>query len=348
MSIFQLVKEHPLKFIISIAVSLVLIWFSFKDLEWEPFWLAIQSIKYGYLLLGAILLITSNIFRAVRWRILLLPQKVVKRKQIFEAVMMGYMGNNVLPFKLGEVLRAMVVSKRHGIKISGVGASVVVERGLDIFSFLLLAGIYGAIYPSFETARLLAQLALAAIVLALFFGFWMNRNHDKYFGMIENWAGKMKETGHPKRGEHALALFHGLETIWRMPKPIHVLWQTIVLWALYFSITYLAVLAFGFGLSAGNLLEVAMILMIFTTFSLSVPAAPGYVGTYHYAVIAALALFGIENDAARALAVVLHLMNYLIYTPIGAWYLVKAGLSLDLVADAPVDELNSPRDHIQN
>ena len=86
-------------------------------------------------------------------------------------------------------------------------------------------------------------------------------------------------------------------------------------------------------MTAVALLEVAMMLMIFTSFSMSVPAAPGYVGTYHYAVIAALALFGIEDDSARALAIVLHLMNYLIYTPIGAWYLIKAGLKLDLVTE---------------
>ena len=333
MSIFALVKEHPWKFFISIAVSLFLIWFSFKELEWVPFWEAIKSIKYGFLIIGAVLLIGSNFIRAARWRILLSPQKTIRRKHLFEAVMMGYMGNNVLPFKLGEALRAMVVARRHQVKVSGVGVSVVVERGLDVFSFLILAGIYGAIFPSFATARLLSQLALVAILLVIVFGFWMNRNHDLYYERVNRWAERMTESGHPRRGEHALSLFHGLETIWRMPQPLHVLWQTTVLWLIYFLITYFATLAFGFGMTAVALLEVAMMLMIFTSFSMSVPAAPGYVGTYHYAVIAALALFGIEDDSARALAIVLHLMNYLIYTPIGAWYLIKAGLKLDLVTE---------------
>jgi uncharacterized protein (TIRG00374 family) len=338
MSILALVKEHPLKFIVSIIVSLVLIWFSFKDLEWQPFWQAIKSIEYFYLVLGGILLILSNVLRAARWKILLSPQKVIGTKYLYESVMIGYMGNNVLPFKLGEALRAMVVARRHDIKVSGVGASVVVERGLDIFSFLIFAGAYGAIFPSFDTARLLSQLALIAIILVILFGFWMNRNHDLYFQRISIWAERMKETGHPRRGDHALSLFHGLETIWRMPKPLQVVWQTISLWAIYFLVTYCAVLAFGFNMSAISLLEVAMMLMIFTSFSLSVPAAPGYVGTYHYAAIAALALFGIEDDPARALAVVLHLFNYLLYTPIGGWYLVKAGLKLNLATAINEDD----------
>jgi len=333
LQIYLIVKEHPVKFTISIAFSVGLIWYSFKDLDWELFWLALTSVNYWLLLLGGILLIGSNIIRAARWRILLLPQATIKRKSLFETTLMGYMGNNVLPFKLGEALRAVVVSKRHGLTVSGVGASIVVERGLDVFSFLILAGLYGFIFPSFETARLLSALALGAVIIVIGFGFWMNRFHDASFSRIQAWSSRMTESGHPKRGQHLLSIFKGLETIWRMPQPLHVIWQTLLLWAVYLFITFLGVAAFGFGLTPWALLEVAIILTIFTTFSLSIPAAPGYVGTYHGAVLAALALFDIDNDAARALAIVLHLLNFLIYTPLGAWYLVKAGLSLDLATE---------------
>ncbi|MEA3286488.1 MAG: lysylphosphatidylglycerol synthase transmembrane domain-containing protein [Candidatus Marinimicrobia bacterium] len=330
MQFSKLVKEHPLKFIISVAVSLGLVYFSFKDLDWDSFWLSIRSINYWILGGGGLVLIFSNVVRAARWRILLMPQKTVKRIHLFEATMMGYMGNNVLPFKLGEVLRAVVVSKRHGIKVSGVGASIVVERGLDMFSFLVLAGIYGMVVPSFEAANLLSGLGLVAIVVALVFGFWVNKHHDRFFGRIEKWSQKMVDKGHPKRAEHLISLFKGLETIWRMPHPIHVLSQTLFLWFLYFVVTVMGLASFNFGLSMIEIYEVSFILLIFTTLSLAIPAAPGYVGTYHGAVLAALMIFNIESDQARAFAIVLHLMNYLIYTPSGAWYLIKAGMTLDL------------------
>lgn len=342
MRIATLVKEHPLKFILSIAVSVGLIWYSFKDLEWEPFWQALVSVNYWLLLLGGLLLVFSNVIRAARWRILLLPQKVLKRKSLFEATLMGYMGSNVLPFKLGEALRAVVVSRRHGLSLSGVGASVVVERGLDVFSFFILAGLYGSIFPSFETARLLSALALAAVVLVIGFGFFMNHHHDRIFARVEAWAARLSGSGHPQRGKHLVSLFKGLETLWRMPQPLHVIWQTLLLWGIYLLITFLGVAAFGFGLHPLEMLEVAIVLTIFTTFSLSIPAAPGYVGTYHGAVLAALALFSIDSDAARALAVVLHLLNFLIYTPLGAWYLLKAGLSLDLATEPQAEDKFNP------
>ncbi len=330
MLISELVKEHPLKFLISLLVSLGLVYYSFKDLEWNSFWLSLRSINYWILSAGALVLVFSNVIRAARWRILLLPQKPVKRIHLFEATMMGYMGNNVLPFKLGEVLRAVVVSKRHGIKISGVGASIVVERGLDMFSFLILAGLYGIIVPSFESAKILSALALITMVSVLGFGFWINRHHERFFKKAQKWSQNMEENGHPKRAGHLISLFKGLETIWRMPQPLHVILQTLLLWGLYLLVTILGLAAFNFGLSIAELWEVSFILLIFTTFSLALPAAPGYVGTYHGAVLAALMLFNIDDNSARAFAIVLHLMNYLIYTPSGAWYLMKAGMSLEM------------------
>lgn len=333
MGISDMVKEHPFKFLLSIALSFGLVYYSFKDLEWESFWNAIQSINYWILFAGAVVLVFSNVIRAARWRILLIPQKELKRKYLFEATMMGYMGNNILPFKLGEVLRAVVVSKRHELKVTGVGASVVVERGLDMFSFVILAGIYGALVPSFQSANLLSTLGLAAIIVVLILGFWINKRHDYVFEKIQKITQEMTEKGHPKRAGHVMSIFKGLETIWRMPHPFQVMMQTLFLWFLYMLVTILGLAAFDFGLSLYELLDVSMVLLIFTTLSLSIPAAPGYVGTYHGAVLAALMIFNIDNDQARAFAIVLHLMNYLIYTPMGAWYLMKAGLSLNLASE---------------
>jgi len=335
MNYFHLVKEHPWKFIISLSVSLILVVFAFKDLEWQAFWEALKSIDFMVLALGASVLVASNLIRAARWRILLSPQKEIRIKHLFEATMIGYMGSNVLPFKLGEVLRAIVVSKRHHISVTGVGASIIVERSLDIVSFLIIAGVYGLLVPSFESARLLSGLGLSALLGMLGFSFWMNQNHDRVVVMITRWAAGFRRGGHEKRAEHILSIFKGLETLWHMPKPFHVILQTLVLWSMYLLVTFLAFQTFDFGVTLATSINIAFVLMIFSTLSLSIPAAPGYVGTYHSAVLAALMLFGIEGDSAMAFAVVLHLMNFVIYTPTGAWYLMKSGLSLDLATQKP-------------
>jgi len=177
---------------------------------------------------------------------------------------------------------------------------------------------------------------LAAMLLVLILGFWVNRHHDAFERRVGDWARRFEASGHAKRGEHLKSIFKGLETIWRMPKPLHVVLQTVFLWFLYLLVTVMALAAFDFQLSSVALWKISAILLIFTTLSLSVPAAPGYVGTYHGAVLAALMIFDLDQDAARAFAIVMHLMNYLLYTPLGAWYLMKAGLTLDLAKSEDV------------
>lgn len=334
MSALTLIRLHPLKFIVSILVSGLFVYLAFRGLEWRTFWDSIISIEWWWILAGAVILVLSNVLRAARWGILLSPQKKISVHELFQVVMIGYLGNNVLPFKMGELLRAVVAGRRYRLPVSGTGASIVVERGIDMFSFLVFAGLYGALVPTLDTARLLSILGLIAIVVLVVLTAWMNRRHDRFFRRLETWAQQREATGHQRLAKQVLSLFRGLETIWRMPHPVSVIMLTVGLWVVYFLVTLATMLAFRMGLSPLEYMDASMILLIFTTLSLAIPAAPGYVGTYHGAAIAALVIFGVNQDQARAFAVVIHLMNYLLYTPIGGYYLVKLGMNLNLVEEA--------------
>lgn len=342
MSILKVVKEHPLKFLVSLLVSAVAVYFSFRGLEWGAFWEAIQRINLWWLVLGGGLLVSSNFLRAARWKILLSNQKQVRMYDIFKAVMIGYLANNVLPFKLGEVLRAVVVARENKLPVSGVGASVVVERGTDMLTFLVIISIYGAILPTLEAARYVGIFGITVLIIGLIFVAWMSRNHDRFFGRVEAWADRKTEEGHDKLARQMLSLFKGLETIWRMPSPFMVIFYSITVWLVYLAVTLCGIMAFGFDMTFIEKIDAGIVMLIFTTVSLAIPAAPGYVGTYHGAAIAALVIFGIGQDEATAFAVVLHLLNYILYTPIGAYYLTQMGIKLSAVdeeiAREPVTE----------
>jgi uncharacterized protein (TIRG00374 family) len=331
MSVFKVVREHPLKFLISIVISVVAVYFSFRGLDWQAFWEAIQNIQLWWLALGGVLLVSSNLLRAARWRILLSNQKLIPRYPIFKAVMVGYLANNILPFKLGELLRAVIVARQNRLPVSGVGASVVVERGTDMLSFLVIIAIYSVIMPTLEVAKIIGMLGLVGIVALLIFAAWMSRHHDRFFAKVEAWSERKSAEGHERWGRQVVALFKGLETIWRMPRPLTVTIQSFVLWFVYLLVTLCGVFAFQFDLTMVEKIDAAIVMLIFTSISLAVPAAPGYVGTYHGAAMAALLLFGIGQDAAGAFAVVMHLLNYLLYTPIGAYYLAGMGIKLTSV-----------------
>ena len=144
-----LIKQHPIKLFVSFLVSIIFLYFAFRGLEWSQFIHSLSQINIYYIVIAGLLLIFSIWVRTLRWKILLSPQKDCKPYPLFQALYIGYFGNNVLPLRMGEVVRAVIATKFTGIPISGTGISIVVERGIDVISFLILAGIYTAFYPGF-------------------------------------------------------------------------------------------------------------------------------------------------------------------------------------------------------
>ncbi len=322
----------------------------FKDVSWGRFWTTITQIQYGWLLVGAALLAYSIWLRAARWRILLMKQKSFTTYRLFKAEMIGYMGNDILPFRAGEVLRAWLVGRWGNLPISGVGATIVVERGLDMFSFGLLAALYLLWWPWLPIARLLGLVALAAVLFLILLSTWMNRHHELYHSRLQKWAERATQKGKGKLARQIVAGFAGLESIWRMPRLGVVALQTLILWLLYVIITFCGLQAFHFDITLGQQLHAIAVLLIFTTLSLSIPAAPGAVGTYHGATVAALSFFNVGADGARAFALVFHLVNYLVMTLPGIWFTLREGLQLTAVledseakaSEMPVEKPSQP------
>ena len=81
-----------------------------------------------------LILLISVYFRAVRWKILFNPQYNIDTKSLFDIQLIGYFGNNILPLRLGELLRTLVVGEKYKIKKTAVLGSIILERILDMFA----------------------------------------------------------------------------------------------------------------------------------------------------------------------------------------------------------------------
>ena len=96
-------------------ISLVFLYVAFKDVNWGDFLQSLISINYIWLIPGIVSVIASFAIRAVRWKLLVDPVQKVGFNETFPSTMIGYMGNNILPFRLGDLLRAYSFSKDTGI-----------------------------------------------------------------------------------------------------------------------------------------------------------------------------------------------------------------------------------------
>ena len=132
-------------------------------------WAQIRAASFLGLLVGGTLNIGHNVFRVLRWGVLLEPVKTgVGFRPMFAAVMIGYMTSWVVPGRLGELVRPMLVSSREGVELGPAVGSVVVDRVLDVVSVALLFGIGLATTSlSGPAAKHAALLKTGAVVMTL-------------------------------------------------------------------------------------------------------------------------------------------------------------------------------------
>mgnify|MGYP000275584736 CR=1 FL=1 len=118
-------------FWLGVIISLVLLYFAFRNQEFNLVWAVIKEANYIWLLPGVAIYFVAVWARAWRWHYLLRPLKTIQTKKMFPIVTIGYMGNNIYPYRAGEVLRAYILRKREDIPMSASLATIVVERVFD-------------------------------------------------------------------------------------------------------------------------------------------------------------------------------------------------------------------------
>ena len=123
------------------AISVLLLYYSLRGLPLDEFLEALSQANYWWLIPGVAVYFIGVWARAWRWHYLLRPVKRIPTNEMFSVVAIGYFGNNILPARMGEVLRAIVLRRREDVAISASLATIIVERifdGVVMLAFIFL------------------------------------------------------------------------------------------------------------------------------------------------------------------------------------------------------------------
>ena len=122
---------------LSSLLAAILLYFSLRGVEWRRVWLTIASAQWRYVALSAAIITAAFFLRALRWRILLNAEAQLGVGAVFWANMAGYLGNNFLPARAGEVVRSVLISKRSGLSKTYVLTTALSERLMDVIALIL-------------------------------------------------------------------------------------------------------------------------------------------------------------------------------------------------------------------
>ena len=305
------------KTLVSFLISFLGIYLGFKDFDFHEFKEAILEVNLVYFIVSMLIMIFLVYLRAYRWKYLIAPVKKVSIFQLYRMEMVGYFGNNVFPLKLGEMLRAYSLGKQENISGISVFGTIINERLLDTVVVLVFTAVSTLIFPQFpdwvRKAGLLGFILLFCLgIISLFLYF--NRNSIK-----EKWTNLSQKYANRRTIKFLHKLFDGLATLFTIPNISMVYILSFLIW----GITVLLFWVIGMSMNISFTLYEMLLIFIVTSIVVSVPSAPGYIGTYHASAITVLVFLGVAATKAQVLAIIMHAVGFVPLTLIGLYYFLK-------------------------
>jgi uncharacterized protein (TIRG00374 family) len=300
------------------VVALVVI-FSLLDLP--KFYQALLQADLGFLLVGILFSLLWLIIRGFFWRTLL--QNKASYRDSFITINEGYLLNNILPFRLGEIARAYLMGRKANLDFWQVIPSILIERALDL---AIAAGIFLCTLPFVIGVSWAVQAAIATgivVVAGLGMIYFLALNRQRVLGWIDK-LGQRYLVVKKLAGRRVIAFFDGLMILTDARLFLKALGWEGLNWLVGILQYYFFLRAFFpnptllwacFALGVGAL-------------GIAAPSSPGAIGVYEAALVGALVVFGIDATPAIAFALSMHIISYLLTGLIGGYGLYKDGESL--------------------
>lgn len=296
-------SKSPGKWLPGVIISFLVIISLIFLIDWKEFSDAIQQIQPGIILLTVVLTIIPLLTRSLAWRNLL--NREVSFREVFFGENIGYLANNFLPLRLGEIARGVLLSDRVDGGFASVLPSIFLERLIDLgFAALtLLLAIPFVVSESWMLPTVGISLGIVfACVVFLFLSF---RKADLLRKIL-----KKMFSGLPRLQRLNLRLFNqfilGIKAAAQGKNAIRAVFFLAITWLGYWLSYYVLILSVA--------PQANFVWALFTdgvvSLGIAIPSAPGSLGVWEASFVAALAVFGVEESKSLAVALVMHLSNY--------------------------------------
>jgi len=338
--------KRKMLFIVGILVSIICSWLFVRKIEWSSLGVAFSEAKYIYIFPTFIIMFACFYIRAIRWELLLSPIKKISVLNLFSVIMIGFMANNVLPARLGEFIRPVMVARKQKIRVSASFATVAIERVFDVLSIIVIASLLFCFLPS-DTSQntnslaVIHQLKKWSAIMA-FFGictiailFLLSLYPKKAGAVFE----KLLFIFPHHLRDNLVNLLHsfisGLQVFDHKTKLIWIGTLSIIIWLLNALSIYVLCHSFDIDLSyAGSCFVTVCI-----TLAVALPQAPGFIGVFHIATQKSLDVFGIGLSSAQSFAILLWAVSFIPVTVTGLLFLWREGISFGEISHYDEEEI---------
>lgn len=306
-------RTKTLGFLFGMFVTFVCLGSIFFFIKPDQIWSALKLSRPGYVIGTAVLISLYMVIRAIRWRYLLAEQ--VDLFSTFHTQNIGAMLTQLLPFRIGDVTKAVLIGQKSKTTVPQAISTVVVERVLDMMIVVLLFPLAVAqldTIPAWleQGAALSAWLAGIAVVVMIT-AVRLKGQTMSLLSTILRQVSVKKAVSLLKQIEN---LMDGLVVFSSFSATVKVLFLSFLTWTPVF-------VAYHTMMTAVHIENHTAMMAIFVAcagaLSVAAPSSPGQIGVFHVGVTAATAVFGYSAEASAALAFLYHAVNFVVMMLLG-------------------------------
>lgn len=300
--------------VLGLVISAISLWLATRGLHLEDVLQHLRGVQAAPVLLGVVLATVAFPLRILRWRVLLRDTDggAVAAGPMWHAIAIGFMGNNLLPFRAGELLRAWTITRLAPVRMTSAVASLAVERIFDAVTVvaglglgLLLSGLpMDSQLGGISVGTLARRVGFVAAAVAGGAGLVLTFP-DAFVRLVAALVPV------PRVRERLVGVVEGAReglSALRSPRRIAIagVWSAVI-WLVNGAAFWIIADAFGIpgGPAMGLVVQGAAVIGI------AVPSSPGYVGVFEAAILLALALYAVPQDLALAYALTYHATTFL-------------------------------------
>jgi uncharacterized protein (TIRG00374 family) len=310
--------------VLFISLAILLLWISFRDINFSDLMMSLRKAHYLWLLPAAIVSVIAFFIRARRWSLLIEPLGHKPRiMTAYHSVVTGYFVNIIFP-RLGEIAKCAALGKKEKLPFDRLVGTMIVERTIDMLTVFVLLGLT-LIGDSKATGSFLSEnifdpasnklaslfgsatlvyliiIALGILTIVLYFLLRKKLSEKRFFRKIYSFSD---------------GIIDGLKSIARLKRKWEFIFLTVFLWLLYLMMVWFPLLCLES--TSGLRLGAAMFILVIGSLGMSVPVQSG-IGAFHWIVSRGLLVaYGIPLEEGLAYATLSHESQLLLIALFGS------------------------------
>ncbi|MEA1971032.1 MAG: lysylphosphatidylglycerol synthase transmembrane domain-containing protein [Thermodesulfobacteriota bacterium] len=302
---------------LGIVIGAFFVYLSFRGIDLKGITAGLKNANLFFIIPFLCLMLLIQLLKSYRWGIIMEPIMKIDQFSLFSVTSVGFLAVIAIPARIGELARPYLISTKTGISMSSAVGTIMVERVFDaltvltvffivvlftplppwlirgslIFLFLVLVLLGVIVFLIFKKET---SLKILSPIVKLFPVKW----HSRLTGLIDRFVDGFKIISHQRH-------------------MCYLTFLSISIWVIDAVAMYVLFFAFDIDLP----LSAAFVLMATIILGIAIPAAPGFVGNWHFFCVLGLGLFGIDKTGALTYAIVLHFLSIGIIVILGLAFL---------------------------